>query len=136
LRLSGTQSGLGDICINGAYTWPWKNRSLIFRAELKFPTGDYDRLTGSGGHDFSLGLMLKDPFSLEKYHVVLYDGLAPIFLGDTDGLLTNVQNSFVVACRAGIGWQATKLIQLKLQIDALSALYYSDLKDMEILPFS
>jgi len=80
--------------------------------------------------------MLKDPFSLEKYHVVLYDGLAPIFLGDTDGLLTNVQNSFVVACRAGIGWQATKLIQLKLQIDALSALYYSDLKDMEILPFS
>ncbi|MBW2470752.1 MAG: DUF3187 family protein, partial [Deltaproteobacteria bacterium] len=30
----------------------------------------------------------------------------------------------------GIGWQATEIIQLKLQLDAQSALYDSDLKDI------
>lgn len=130
MKLCGTQSGPGDIRIISVYIRPWKNRNLIFSAELKFPTGDYDKLTGSGVHDFSLRLMLNNPFILEKYCVVLYGRLAPIFLGDTDGLLTNMQNSFVVAGRAGIGWQATKLIQLKLQVDALSALCDSDLKYM------
>lgn len=75
--------------------------------------------------------MLIDPFSLEKYRLVLYGALATIFMGDTDGLLPNVQNGFVVADRTGISWQATKLIQFKLQDDVLSALYDRDLKDME-----
>ena len=128
--LSDSGSGLGDIRINGAFTRPWKNRTLIFSTELKFPTGDYDKLTGSGGYDFSVGLMINDPHSLEKYRVTLYGGLAGIFLGDIDGELAAVQNSFALAGRAGIGWQASRLIQLKLQVDAQSALYDSDLKEM------
>jgi hypothetical protein len=87
-------------------------------------------LTGSGGYDLSVGLMLNDPISLEKYRITLYGGLAGIFLGDMDGELAEVQNSFALAGRAGIGWQAIKLIQLKLQLDAQSALYDSDLKEM------
>lgn len=48
-RLTESQNGPGDIRINGAYySRPWQDRALIFSAELKFPTGDYDRLTGSG----------------------------------------------------------------------------------------
>jgi len=123
-------SGLGDIRINGAFSRPWKDRTLIFSTELKFPTGDYDKLTGSGGYDFSLGLMINDPHSLGKYRITLYGGLAGVFLGDIDGELAAVQNNFALAGRAGIGWQAGKLIQLKLQLDALSALYDSDLKEM------
>jgi hypothetical protein len=120
--MSDSGSGIGDIRINGAYTRPWNNRALIFSTELKLPTGDYDKLTGSG--------MLNDPYSLEKYRITLYGGLAGIFLGDMDGELAEAQNSFALAGRAGIGWQATKLIQLKLQLDAQSALYDSDLKEM------
>jgi hypothetical protein len=129
-EMSDSGSGLGDIRINGAYTRPWKNRALIFSTELKLPTGDYDKLTGSGGFDFSVGLTLNDPLSLEKYRITLYGGLAGIFLGDIDGELAAVQNNFALAGRAGIGWQATKLIQLKLQLDAQSALYDSTLKEM------
>jgi hypothetical protein len=128
--MSDSGSGIGDIRINGAYTRPWNNRALIFSTELKLPTGDYDKLTGSGGYDLSVGLMLNDPYSLEKYRITLYGGLAGIFLGDMDGELAEAQNSFALAGRAGIGWQATKLIQLKLQLDAQSALYDSDLKEM------
>ena len=41
-----------------------------------------------------------------------------------------MQNNFAVAGRVGIGWQATQLIQLKLQLDGQSALYDSDLKEL------
>ncbi len=129
-NLPGSGSGLGDIRINGSYTRPWEDRALIFSTELKFPTGDYDKLTGSGGYDFSVGLTLNDPQSLGKYRVTLYGGLAGVFLGDIDGELAAVQNNFALAGRVGIGWQAAKIIQLKLQLDALSALYDSDLKEL------
>ena len=128
--VSDAQSGIGDIRINGAYTRPWENRALIFSAELKLPTGDYDKLTGSGGYDFSVGLTVNDPESLGKYRITLYGGLAGLFLGDIDGELAAIQKNFALAGRLGIGWQATKLIQLKLQLDAQSALYDSGLKQM------
>ena len=129
-NLPGSGSGLGDIRINGTYTRPWEDRALIFSTELKLPTGDYDKLTGSGGYDFSVGLTLNDPQSLGKYRVTLYGGLAGVFLGDIDGELAAVQNNFALAGRIGIGWQAAKIVQLKLQLDALSALYDSDLKEL------
>jgi hypothetical protein len=126
----GAWHGLGDIRINAAFTRPWGNRSFIFSMELKLPTGDYDKLTGSGGYDFSAGLTINDPQSLEKYRLTFYGGLAGIFLGDIDGDLAVVQNNFALAGRAGIGWQATKLIQLKLQLDGQSALYDSELEQL------
>ncbi len=129
-ELPGPRSGIGDIRLNVAHSRPWNNRTLIFSAELKLPTGDFDKLTGSGGTDFSAGLTLNDPYSLEKYRITLYGGLAGVYLSDIDGELAVVQNNFVLAGRAGIGWQATKLIQLKLQLDAQSAIYDSDLKAM------
>lgn len=129
-ELPGPESGVGDIRFNVAHGRPWKNRTLIFSAELKLPTGDLDKLTGSGGSDFSVGLTLNDPHSLEAYRITLFGGLAGVYLGDMDGELAAVQKNFVLAGRAGIGWQATKLIQLKLQLDAQSAIYDSDLEEM------
>ena len=129
-EMSDSRSGIGDIRINSAYTRPWENRALIFSTELKFPTGDFDKLTGSGGYDFSVGLMVNDPFSLGKYRITLYGGMAGILLGDIDGEPSAEQKSFALAGRAGIGWQATRLIQLKLQLDFQTALYDSDLKQL------
>ena len=129
-ELSGPENGPGDIRMNGAFTKPWNNRTLILSAELKLPTGDYARLTGSGGYDFSLGLMLNDPLSLGKYRITLYGGFAGLYLGDMDGALGDIQKNFVIAGRAGFGWKATKIIHFKLQLDALSALYDSELKDL------
>ena len=109
-ELAGPESGVGDIRFNLAHSRPWRNRTLILSAELKLPTGDFNQLTGSGGTDFSAGLTLNDPHSLEKYRITLYGGLAGVLLGDIDGALAAVQNDFVLAGRAGIGWQATRLI--------------------------
>jgi len=134
-EMTDSEGGLGDIRINCTYSRPWAKRALIFSTEVKFPTGDYDKLTGSGDYDFSAGLTLNDPQSLGKYRITLFGGLAGIFLGDIDGEMAAVQNNFAVAGRIGIGWQATRLIQLKLQIDGQSALYDSDLKGLGNIGF-
>ena len=129
-ELPGPESGIGDVRFNIAKSRAWKNRTLVFSAEVKLPTGDFDKLTGSGGSDFSAGLTLNDPHTLEKYRITLYGGLAGVYLGGMDGELAAIQKSFVLAGRAGVGWQATKLVQFKLQLDAQSAIYDSQLKEM------
>ena len=128
--LSGSGGSVGDIRINSAYTLPWHNRALIFSTELKLPTGDFDKLTGSGGLDISAGLTFNDPYSLKKYRITLFGGLAGVFLGDIDGDMAAIQNNFALAGRAGIGWQTSRLIQLKMQVDAQTPLYDSDIKEM------
>jgi hypothetical protein len=128
--LSDSGGDIGDIRINSAYTLPWKNRMLIFSTELKLPTGDFDKLTGSGGVDFSAGLTINDPYSLKKYDITLFGGLAGVYLGDIDGDMSAVQKNFALAGRVGIGWQASRLIQLKMQVDAQTPLYDSDIKEM------
>jgi hypothetical protein len=129
-ELPGPERGVGDLRFAVAHSRAWNNRTLIFSAEVKLPTGEFDKLTGSGGTDFSAGLTLHDPYSLEKYRITLYGGLAGLFLGDMDGELAAIQKNFVLAGRAGIGWQATRLIQLKLQLDAQTAIYDSELKQL------
>ena len=129
--ISGSDvSGLGDIRINAAHSLSWLSRKLIISSELKFPTGDFDKLTGSGGYDFSVGLTLNDPYSLGEYDITLFAGMAGAFLGDVDGELADKQNNFVLAGRAGIGWQVSDFLQLKAQIDALSPLYDSGIKEL------
>ena len=123
-------AGLGDIRLNSAYSLPWGTRTFIFSTEVKFPTGDFYKLTGSGGYDFSVGLLLNDPQSLGEYGITVFGGVAGVFLGDIDGELSAVQNDFAIVGRLGIGWQVTKLIQLKMQLDGLTALYDSELKQL------
>jgi hypothetical protein len=129
-ELPGSSSGLGDLRLSVAHVRPWKHRTLVLSAELKLPTGDFEKLTGSGGTDFSAGVTLNDPHSLEKYRITLYGGLAGVFLSDADGELAAIQKNWVLVGRAGIGWQATKTFQFKLQLDAQSAIYDSALKEM------
>jgi hypothetical protein len=128
--MSESGGDIGDIRINSAYTMPWNNRAFIFSTELKLPTGDFDKLTGSGGIDLSVGLTINDPYSLEKYRISLYGGVAGIYLGDIDGIISAAQNNFALAGRVGIGWQASRLIQLKMQVDAQTPLYDSEIKEM------
>ena len=124
------KSGLGDIRIKVAHSRSLLHRTLIISSELKFPTGDFDKLTGSGGYDFSVGLTVNDPYSFGGYDITLFAGMAGIFLGDANGDLADIQNNFALAGRAGIGWQATDFFQLKAQIDALSGLYDSNIKEL------
>jgi len=98
--IDSTESGIGDVRLNVAYSRPLeKGRTLIYSAEVKLPTGDFDKLTGSGGTDVSVGV-------------------------------SDDQYNFAMALRAGMGWQALKKLQLKLQFDGHTPLYDSELEEM------
>ncbi len=129
--IDSTKSGIGDVRLNIAYSRPLeKDRTLIYSAEVKLPTGDFDKLTGSGGTDVSVGVTINDPHSLAKSNVTLFGGLAAMYLGDIDSDLSKDQYNFAMALRAGMGWQALKKLQLKLQFDGHTPLYDSDLEEM------
>jgi len=129
--IDDTQSGIGDIRLNVAYSRPLeKDRTLIYSAEVKLPTGDFDKLTGSGATDISIGVTINDPHSLAQSNVTLFGGLAAIYLGDIDSDLSDDQYNFAMALRAGMGWQPLKKLQLKLQLDGHTPLYDSDLEEM------
>ncbi len=68
--------------------------------------------------------------SLKRYNITVFGGLAGVYLVDIDDDMSLIQNNFAIAGRMGIGWQASQLIQLKLQIDAQTPLYDSDVKEM------
>ncbi len=129
--IESSQSGIGDVRLNVAYSRSLeKDRTLIYSAEVKLPTGDFDKLTGSGGTDVSVGLTINDPHTLGDMNVTLFGGLAAMYLGDIDSGLSDDQYNFAMALRAGMGWQASKKFQLKLQFDGHTPLYDSDLEEM------
>jgi hypothetical protein len=129
--IDSSQSGIGDIRLNIAYTRPLeKNRTLIYSAEVKLPTGDFDKLTGSGATDVSFGLTINDPHSMAKSNITLFGGLAAMYLGDMDSGMSEDQYNFLMAARAGFGWQATKAFQLKVQLDGHTPPYDSELEEL------
>ena len=129
--IDSTESGIGDVRLNVAYSRPLQNnRALIYSAEVKLPTGDFDKLTGSGGTDVSVGVTINDPHSLAKSNITLFGGLAAMYLGDIDSDLSGDQYNFAMVARAGFGWQALKKLQLKLQFDGHTPLYDSELEEM------
>jgi len=129
--IDSSQSGIGDVRLNVAYSRLLeKDRALIYSAEVKLPTGDFDKLTGSGGTDVSVGVTINDPHSLGEMNVTLFAGLAAMYLGDIDSDLSDDQYNFAMAARAGFGWQASEKFQLKLQFDGHTPLYDSDLEEM------
>jgi hypothetical protein len=129
--IDSTKSGIGDVRLNVAYSRSLeKDRALIYSAEVKLPTGDFDKLTGSGGTDVSIGVTINDPHSLAESNVTLFAGLAAIYLGDIDSDLSDDQYNFAMALRAGMGWQALEKLQLKLQLDGHTPLYDSELEEM------
>ena len=129
--IDSTESGIGDVRLNVAYSRPLeKDRTLIYSAEVKLPTGDFDKLTGSGGTDVSVGVTINDPHSLREMNVTIFGGLAAMYLGDIDSDLSGDQYNFAMAARAGFGWQASEKFQIKLQFDGHTPLYDSDLEEM------
>lgn len=121
--INSSVSGLGDIQAALGYTLPTEAAALMAWLTIELPTGDADKLTGSGGTDVSFLLAgqrrLSDRWSLFGQAAVTY-------LGDGD-LLPDQQRSVVWSGMAGTSVRAWRGLSLKAQIDAHTAAYDSDL---------
>jgi hypothetical protein len=121
--INSSASGIGDIQAAIGYALPTDAASLTAWLTIKLPTGDADKLTGSGGTDVSLLLAGQRELS-DRWSI--FGQAAATYLGDGD-LLPDQQRSVVWSGMAGVNVETWRGLSLKAQIDAHTAAYDSDL---------
>src|SRR5262249_52276508 len=113
-------TGLADISADVGYQLhATASSALTAWLSVKLPTGDADKLTGSGAVDASL-IVAGDHRLSDNWSA--YGQAAVTYLGDGD-ILPTQQRSVVWSGFAGIGWQVTHGLELKAQLDAHSAAF-------------
>jgi len=122
LNIDSSAGGLADIQVAIGYELPTAT-PLTAWLTIKLPTGDADRLTGSGATDVSLLLAGQRRLS-DRWSV--FGQAAATYLGDGD-LLPDQQRSLVWSGMAGVSVATWGNLSLKAQIDAHTAAYDSDL---------
>lgn len=124
LSMTSSASGIADIQASLGYdVVASKTSALSAWLSLKLPTGDSDKLTGSGATDVSL--LLAGERRLDADWSV-FGQAAVTWLGDGD-LLPTRQRSVVWSGMAGLGGRVWRGLSLKAQIDVHSAAFDSDI---------
>lgn len=125
LEIDNKQNSIGDISIQLAWqAQQTKDTAASYWLSLKLPTGDSDKLTGSGGTDIAAWTSM-------NYRLVdtrwLYGQAGLLYMSSSD-VLQSMQNHWAVFANAGIKFEPWKNIALKAQFDMHSALYDSDIR--------
>jgi hypothetical protein len=128
LDVDSSASGLADASLDFGYTLRSTNATAVTAwLSVKVPTGDADRLTGTGATDVSLAIagehQLGDDWSV-------FGQAAVTRMGDGDRLAAQ-QRDLVWSGFAGVGWRAWRGLELKAQLDAHSAVF--DEADLDFL---
>lgn len=126
LDKSTESSGLGDIRILADRTLKnTRQFAITAHASIKFPSGDSEKLTGSGAMDFS-GWLTGDYQWNNRWHSSWHTGL--LWMGQGD-VLPDQQNDHAYFLGGSLAWELSPAITLQIQTDWHSALYeQSDLK--------
>ena len=121
LRVEEAETGIGDVTLHVGHRLGdgEGTRRLALRAQLKAPTGDSERLFGSGGWDAALWLQVQDSWTA---HLWWSAGAGVSYLGRGD-VLPDLQRSLVGILNLGAGWQPWQRLSLQLQADLQSPAY-------------
>jgi len=120
--------GVGDARLLAAWQLSAGERhATALRASLKLPTGDSERLTGSGAADFAIGLA-GDVTSL--WNVPRLGGYyrANLVLAGEPERLAGRARRLIASLSGGLEWRATERIGLAIGGTLRSAAYDSDLE--------
>jgi hypothetical protein len=130
LRLQDETDSLGDLRL--LFSWQFKtteHSTFALQTQVKAPTGDADKLTGSEAWDVSMALSAQRDFTLGKGQGALWGGFGVSWLGDGE-VLEEEAEDFAASGWLGAGWSPLNWLSLKLQIDSHTALYDSDLREL------
>jgi len=129
-------SGIGDIRILAGWLLSGKNgSSTALRLSFKLPTGDSDKLLGSGGTDISVGLASDVSGLWGKTKLSGFYRANVTHLGKPD-LLADRYNDFVGQLSFGLGYQAHRNVDLRLQSRIRSAVYDSEIDSLGAMAIS
>jgi len=123
--IGSKQKSLGDISIQIAWQAnKTQQHALSYWLSLKLPTGDEDKLTGSGATDIAGWASMNWGLTDTRW---LYGQTGLIYMSDSDDFKA-LQNNWAIFGNAGIKFQPWDNFELKAQFDFHSALYDSDLE--------
>ncbi len=130
-EITDRTTGVGDLQLLLArrLTPLSEKSSLSLNASLKLPTGDVDRLHGSGAADLALWLSGAAPELFGDWHAGVYLQAGILLMGKGD-LLPDRQRGHVLFGSVGLHWRAWPWLMLKAQIDAHGAFYDSELAQL------
>ncbi len=121
------QDGFGDVLLSLGYQLvrtegAGGSRTVTLRPALKVPTGNGDKLTGSGSFDFSLRLAGTDSLLLAPWDLTWFWTAGALAMSEGD-VLSEEQNNLVGFGTLGIGWEAASWLAFMLQFDGHTAFY-------------
>ncbi len=124
--VNDSSSGIGDIRLSGAWQLYHDGTeaplAVALHGSIKLPTGNSNRLFGSGSTDFALWLTASDDFRLPLGHLTLYGAAGGMTMTDGD-VLEDQQRNLVGFGSLGIGWSPLGWLALKVQADAHTSFY-------------
>jgi len=132
INLDSATGGLGDVVLGVQYSNNYLMAgatSIAFRLDLKLPTGDPDKLTGSGATDVALSVLAANPSLMAKYKTILYGGAGLVALGNGD-ILPEIQRDLVGNAYVGASWSYSPRFALLAQVNFQSSYYESDLNQL------
>jgi hypothetical protein len=130
LGLQDETNSFGDLRLQLAWQIKTTEQSAYtLRTQIKAPTGDADKLTGSEAWDLSLALSAQREFPLGKGQGAFWGGLGVSWLGDGEVLEDQVED-YAANAWIGAGWSPLDWLALKLQLDGHTALYDSNLTEL------
>lgn len=127
--LRNETGGIGDVALTAGWRL-WRDeaagRAIGLQAAVELPTGDEDRLLGSGTTDLSVIVTGADARMLESWRARLV-WRAGFLVPGSGGLLDAQRRDWVPLAGAGVERPVTGRFSLKAQLDAHGAWYDSDL---------
>jgi len=126
LDLTDSSAGLGDLRMSAGWQLVEeageRPGAASLRFSLKLPTGDSDKLLGSGGTDLAVSLAGQREFPADIGRVAVFASLGALWTSDGDVLDQQRQNLAGFGS-VELGWEAKNWLALKLQLDGHTALY-------------
>lgn len=129
LDFDSAESGIGDLQLNAAYSvLRTADSAIALAATLNLPTGDANKLTGNEATNLGITLAATR-YSLFGLPLTATGNIGALWL-DRGELLGDRQKDVVWLGAAELGWAVADAWRLKLQVNAHSALYRSDLREL------
>ena len=127
LDMQSSADGLGDIPSTSSFVVFGASGAATVWLSIKLPSGDADRLTGSGATDVSLAIAGERRLG-ENWSAYGQAGVTRLGRGER---FADQQQDIVWNGFAGIGWRAWRGLELKAQLDAHTAVF--DEADVDFL---
>ena len=130
LLLSDQESGMGDVRLTAAFRLMGETGAkhhLALRGSLKLPTGDEEKLLGSGSTDLAVWLSSSHFYRQET--IALFASGGMLLMTDSD-VLPDQQRNIVGFGSLGLAWQAFSAVAFKTQLDGHSAFYDSSFTEL------